>query len=51
MSELARTVARPEEAGELRRLAAQLVATEAKLEEMRTLLAELRRAADSPSAA
>jgi hypothetical protein len=51
MSELARTVERPEEAGELRRLAAQLVGTEAKLDELRTLLAELRRVADSRSAA
>jgi uncharacterized membrane protein YccC len=51
MSQLARTVERPEEAGELRHLAAQLVGTEAKLDEMRGLLAELRRAADAQSAA
>jgi hypothetical protein len=51
MSELARTVERPEEAGELRGLAARLVGTEAKLAEIRTLLAELRRVADSRSAA
>jgi hypothetical protein len=51
MSELARTVGGPEEAGELRSLAARLIATEAKLSEMRTLLAELRRVAASRSAA
>jgi hypothetical protein len=51
MAELARTVERPEEAGELRRLSARLVGTEAELAEIRTLLAELRRRADSRSAA
>ena len=51
MSELARTVEHPEEAGELRRLAGRLIATEAKLSELRTLLAELRRLAESRSAA
>jgi hypothetical protein len=47
MTELARTVARPEEAGELRRLAASLIGTEAELAEVRALLAELRRLADA----
>ena len=51
MSELARTVERPEEAGELRSLAARLIGTEAKLSEIRTLLVELRRLADSRRAA
>jgi hypothetical protein len=51
MSELARTVERPEEAGELRRLAARLTSTEAQLSEIRTLLAQLRRVADSRTAA
>jgi hypothetical protein len=51
MAELARTVERPEEAGELRRLAARLIRTEAELSEIRTLLAELRRVSDSRTAA
>jgi hypothetical protein len=42
MSKLARTVERPEEADELRRLAAQLVEAETELAELRRLLAELR---------
>lgn len=42
MSELALTVQRPEEADELRRLAAELVGAEAELAELRGLLAELR---------
>jgi hypothetical protein len=51
MTELARTVDRAEEAGELRRLAARLTGTEAKLSEIRLLLAELRRVADERNAA
>lgn len=51
MAELARTVERPEEAGELRRLATRLIGTEAELSEIRTLLAELRRRAGSPTPA
>ena len=51
MTELARRVDRPEEAGELRGLAARLIASEAELAEVRTLLAELRRLADSRDAA
>jgi len=50
MTELARTVARPEQAGELRGLAARLAGTEAKISEIRLLLAELRRAADARAA-
>jgi hypothetical protein len=51
MSELARTVDRPEEADELRGLAARLIGTEGKLSELRTLLDELRRLADSRTTA
>jgi hypothetical protein len=51
MAELARTVEQPEEAGELRRLAASLTATESELAEIRALLAELRRRAGSRSVA
>ena len=42
MSELALTVEQPEQADELRRLAAQLIEAEAELAELRGLLAELR---------
>jgi hypothetical protein len=41
MGELARTVERPDEVGELRRLAAQLIGIEAEVSELRALLAEL----------
>jgi hypothetical protein len=51
ISELARTVAGPEEAGELRSLSASLRGTEAELVELRRLLAELRRVSDSRNAA
>jgi hypothetical protein len=47
MSKLALTVERPEEAGELRRLAAQLAGVEAELAELRSLLTELRKASRS----
>jgi hypothetical protein len=47
IAELARTVERPDEAGELRRLAARLVLAEAELSELRGLLADLRRHAAS----
>jgi hypothetical protein len=45
MADLARDVEGPEEVGELRRLAVELIGTEAELAEIRTLLAELRRQA------
>ena len=52
MGELTRTVERPEEADELRRLAARLIETEAELSKLRVLLAELgRRRSSSRSAA
>jgi hypothetical protein len=51
MSELALTVERPEQADELRGLAVRLIETEASLAEIRAVLAELRRVADSRSAA
>lgn len=50
MGELARTIERPEEAVELRGLAARLIANEGELAELRMLLAELRRRADSLAA-
>ena len=50
MSELALTVERPEEAGELRGLAVRLIETEASLAEIRALLAELRRVAETRAA-
>jgi hypothetical protein len=50
MADLARTVERPEDAGELRRLAARLTGTEAELSELRALLAELCRRRPSRSA-
>jgi tRNA C32,U32 (ribose-2'-O)-methylase TrmJ len=51
MGQLTRTVEQPEEAEELRRLAARLVLTEEELSKLRTLLAELRRRHPSRSAA
>lgn len=51
MSELALTVERPDQAGELRGLAVRLIETEASLAEIRALLAELRRVAESRSVA
>jgi hypothetical protein len=52
MADLTRTVDRPEEAEQLRRLAAELIETEAELSKLRLLLAELgRRRASSRSAA
>src|SRR5918995_6692905 len=51
MSELALTVERPDQADELRGLAARLIETEASLAEIRGLLAELRRVQQSRSAA
>jgi hypothetical protein len=50
MSELALTVERPEQADELRGLAVRLIETEAHLVEIRAMLAELRREADSRAA-
>ena len=50
MTELARTVDDPEEAGELRGLAAKLTGTEAQISEIRMLLVELRRLADARAA-
>src|SRR5918996_2473972 len=43
MAALTRTVERPEEAEELRRLAARLIGIEEELSKLRTLLAELGR--------
>src|SRR5687768_1198828 len=52
MADLTRTVERPEEAEQLRRLAAKLIETEAELSKLRVLLAELdRRRVSSRSAA
>ena len=51
MAELARTVERPEETGELRRLATRLIGAEAELTKLRGLLADLRRLADARRAA
>ena len=51
MSELALTVERPDQADELRGLAVRLIETEASLAEIRALLAELRRVAESRSVA
>ena len=52
MAALTRTVERPEEAEQLRRLAAMLIETEAELSKLRMLLAELdRRRVSSRSAA
>jgi hypothetical protein len=52
MADLTRTVERPEEAEQLRRLAAKLIETEAELSKLRVLLDELdRRRVSSRSAA